>query len=120
MTLRAPERASKTFRATPRGSLTGGSLPLGLHQRVPPGKPRKSRRVPPGMSLPESDGPFRMMADVIFCVFLSISDCFLSFFEIASHELLDSLREEPHFFFADSRSTFEDSQLCRKIKIRSR
>ena len=48
----------------------GESLP---ERSLPEGLSRKSPRIPPGVSLPEADGPFRMMADVILHDFGSIS-----------------------------------------------
>ena len=48
-------------------------LPELRERSLPESLSRKFPRIPPGVSLPEADGPFRMIADVILHDFGSIS-----------------------------------------------
>ena len=81
--------------------------------------PWKSRKIPPGVSLPESDGPLRMMADVIFDDFWSIFGSIFEVFRgcIARATRLASRSAEPLFLLTGA-ALSRVRRLCRKNKNR--
>ena len=91
-------------------------------RRVFPVRPtRKSRRIPPGVSLPESDGPSRVMADMIFRDFGSTPASIFVVLRgrIARAARLSEQRAEPSFSLAGAVLP-RVRRLCRKAENRPR
>ena len=96
-------------------------LPELPERSLPQGLSRKFPRIPPDVSLPEADGPFRMMADVILHDFGSISGAIFVVFRgcIAQAAWFSARIAEP-LFLPTGAALSRIHRLWRNIKNRPR